>query len=225
MKFENVIIGMKVVPFKKSTGSKYSKYFDTDTGKLENDRKYLLVTKIPLSDRVVLGDECDLEEKSGDYFLPDDFEPYIENKIKENKMKIKQNFTINTNKAYYIEDSEYNKKDIINLLKYCGYRCITELFENPVNAYRSSLLLDFYGARLLDSKGVINYTGENLDGKLVLAISKEYNNYALFKVGDVLKAIEEEHNKLKAKESSFKVDDLVFVEGGSIENNIGVVTM
>ena len=171
MKFEDVKVGMKVVPFKKSIGN-----------------------------------------------------PNEENKTKENKMKIKQNFTINTNKAYYIGDSEYNKKDIINLLKYCGYRCITELFENPISTYRSDLLFPFYGANLLDSKGAINYNGKNLDGKLVLAISDVYNHYALFKVEDVQEAIEKEHNKLKAKESTFKVDDLVFVETNDIDDCIGVIT-
>lgn len=94
MKLEDVKVGMKVVPFKKSTGENYSRYFDTDTGKLKNGREYLLVTYILISDKVLLGDELALETKEGDFFYPSDFSPYSE--------KEELDLTVKTDNATYV---------------------------------------------------------------------------------------------------------------------------
>ena len=88
MKSEDIKIGQKVVPHSKSKGSP----FDSSCWRKvkENKDPYLYVIRID-GNTIVLDDERGAE--LGDYFLPEDLDPYIEvikqnnNESRNTKMK------------------------------------------------------------------------------------------------------------------------------------------
>jgi len=79
MRREDIKIGQKVVPHSKSKGS----HFDSSCWRKvkENKDPYLYVIRID-GNTIVLDDKRDAE--LGDYFLPEDFELYIENNRQNN---------------------------------------------------------------------------------------------------------------------------------------------
>jgi len=81
MKREDIKIGMKVTPHNKThpdfPGLKYSGNWKRA---LETGQNYLFVNRIQDNYNFILGDETG---SSGDYFLPEDFEPYIEDNVNQ----------------------------------------------------------------------------------------------------------------------------------------------
>jgi len=79
MKREFISVGMKVVPHSKSYGGlENSSIWQSAKNK---NQPYLFVSRIQ-SDKIILNDEID--DEFGDFFLPEDFEPYIEDNENEN---------------------------------------------------------------------------------------------------------------------------------------------
>jgi len=79
LKIEHIILGMKIIPHSKSVGS----HFDSSCWRMvkENKDPYLYVIRID-GNTIVLDETKDAE--LGDYFLPEDLEPYIERKLNQN---------------------------------------------------------------------------------------------------------------------------------------------
>ena len=73
MKREFINVGMKVVPHSKAYGGLDNSSI-WQSAKSKN-QPYLFVSRIQ-SDKIILND--DIDDEFGDYFLPEDFEPYIE---------------------------------------------------------------------------------------------------------------------------------------------------
>jgi len=105
MKYKNCKIGQKVVPHSKSV---------FDYGDLENshhwgqaksiNQPYLFITKIK-EEIIVLS----VDKSDGDYFLPEDFEPYIEINNESRNIKMKKSdlhssmlFKMRDNKLYVL---------------------------------------------------------------------------------------------------------------------------
>lgn len=79
MKEDNIQIGMKVVPFQKTVLG-WGRLHNSEVWEtaIKKDQKYLYVVgKNNKNDCYILNDELDLDNIDGDYFNPEDFEPYV----------------------------------------------------------------------------------------------------------------------------------------------------
>ena len=81
MKREHVIVGMKVTPHSKSYCGNLDGSIEWKYAQSEN-QPYLFVSEI-CSHYIVL--ESTERSNKGDFFLPEDFEPYIENEVNANQ--------------------------------------------------------------------------------------------------------------------------------------------
>ena len=80
MKREDIKIGLKVVPHSKTTINYGGLNWSTNWNRAkEINQPYLFVSGIQ-TDRIILSNE-NRKNDVGDYFLPEDFEPYIEEKL------------------------------------------------------------------------------------------------------------------------------------------------
>ena len=92
MKREFIGVGMKVIPHSKSYGGlKNSSIWQSAKNK---NQPYLFVSRIQ-SDKIILND--DIDDEFGDFFLPEDFEPYIEERES-------------------VKMSNYNKGDLVRVV-------------------------------------------------------------------------------------------------------------
>jgi len=92
VKREFIGVGMKVIPHSKSYGGlKNSSIWQSAKNK---NQPYLFVSRIQ-SDKIILND--DIDDEFGDFFLPEDFEPYIEERES-------------------VKMSNYNKGDLVRVV-------------------------------------------------------------------------------------------------------------
>ena len=96
MKREDIKIGLKVVPHSKTTINYGGLNWSTNWNRAkEINQPYLFVSGIK-TDKIILSDE-DGKNDVGDYFLPEDFEPYIE-------------------ESESVKMSNYNKGDLVQVV-------------------------------------------------------------------------------------------------------------
>lgn len=130
MKREDVVIGMKVVPHSK-TGEiypmDYNKYLSerkSDTSKFLKENGFLFVTKDKKEDGFLLNNNL---FETGDYFLAEDFEPYVEPSVVEETDEsdeeimpfhkvVKTMFLIDKSELIRLREIEKNYKEITELL-------------------------------------------------------------------------------------------------------------
>jgi len=120
MKRENVEIGMKVVPHSKSVPN----YGDLENSHFwelakQNNQHYLFVVEIR-NDKIVLN--VDNTSIFGDFFLPEDFEPYI----KENKQNNNESRNINMKK------SDLNSSMLFKMRNDVLYALLPDIEENLI---------------------------------------------------------------------------------------------
>jgi len=97
MKREFINVGMKVVPHSKAYGGLDNSSI-WQSAKSKN-QPYLFVSRIQ-SDKIILND--DIDDEFGDFFLPEDFEPYIE-ESESVKMKKSQ---LNSSMLFKMRDGD-----------------------------------------------------------------------------------------------------------------------
>ena len=142
MKLKHIKIGQKVVPHSKSKGS----HFNSSCWRKvkENKDPYLYVIRID-GNTIVLDDERDAE--LGDYFLPEDLEPYIEvikqnnNESRNTKMKKSQ---LNSSMLFKMRDGDLCAllDDIENEKMFCNKEDIQlgySDYEISINDYDEDL--------------------------------------------------------------------------------------
>ena len=96
MKREDITVGMKVIPHSKTTANYGGLNWSTNWKRAkEINQPYLFVSGIK-TDKIILSDK-DGENDVGDYFLPEDFEPYIE-------------------ESESVKMSNYNKGDLVQVV-------------------------------------------------------------------------------------------------------------
>jgi len=107
VKREFIGVGMKVIPHSKSYGGlKNSSIWQSAKNK---NQPYLFVSRIQ-SDKIILND--DIDDEFGDFFLPEDFEPYIEERES-------------------VKMSNYNKGDLVRVVD-GSYSLTIEIFVIPM---------------------------------------------------------------------------------------------